>query len=57
MVAVAQLVELRTVDPAVVGSNPISHPNYPDAGYLILAITSRIEHPEASIQNLFYSRS
>ena len=27
MVDVAQLVELRIVDPAVVGSNPIVHPN------------------------------
>ena len=26
MVGVAQLVELRIVDPAVVGSNPIVHP-------------------------------
>ncbi len=28
MVAVAQLVELRIVIPAVVGSNPIGHPSY-----------------------------
>ncbi len=27
MVSVAQLVELRIVDPAVVGSSPIAHPN------------------------------
>ncbi len=27
MVSVAQLVELQTVDLAVVGSNPITHPN------------------------------
>lgn len=29
MVDVAQLVELRIVDPVVVGSNPIVHPNSP----------------------------
>ncbi len=29
MVSVAQLVELRIVAPAVVGSNPIAHPNWP----------------------------
>ena len=28
MVAVAQLVESRIVIPVVVGSSPISHPNY-----------------------------
>lgn len=32
MVDVAQLVELRIVDPAVVGSNPIVHPNIPMDG-------------------------
>ena len=29
MVSVAQLVELRIVAPAVEGSNPFVHPNYP----------------------------
>lgn len=29
MVGVAQLVELRIVTPAVVGSNPIAHPIFP----------------------------
>ena len=32
MVAVAQLVESRIVIPVVVGSNPISHPNF--SGYI-----------------------
>ena len=34
MVGVAQLVELRIVTPAVVGSNPIAHPIFPVAAGL-----------------------
>ena len=33
MVGVAQLVELRIVVPAVVGSSPIAHPSYSGTGF------------------------
>jgi hypothetical protein len=36
MVGVAQLVERRTVAPNVVGSNPISHPNFKHVGLIAL---------------------
>ena len=35
MVGVAQLVELRIVIPAVVGSSPIVHPNFLKADHVI----------------------